>query len=384
MPRRDRSRGRVARPDETAPAEDGSDDADDEGEAEAQDSPDRGTIDDLLDDQVGDVSQQVLPGSRASLRIAPEVNPGFVETEVVNRMGLVLSLNLEFDPSRQQWVPAVVDKTERQAVEQTLSEDRATDDLSGSVDTDGDTVVDSNGDLKLDEGTETENDIQDGPDTTTDAKGHILFQWDNAPASGQVTGTFDDSAPANPKCEVNNVTKNISGEFQDMSTPEFSVPFSGDAGDEWAIRVYRQDESYWDANVYSAVPTPIATEYGDAWGGGDVGESNGEFKAVDKVGSADPAETGTATSTFDNPCTATSTRSAQHDVCSKSSDVTVDLYNGDPNSSDSTLLARNIDQREDISDLPDAFTDLQYKLTLRRDENGESPKVSRLGHQLIR
>jgi len=384
MPRRDRSRGRVARPDETAPAEDGSDDADDEGEAEAQDSPDRGTIDDLLDDQVGDVSQQVLPGSRASLRIAPEVNPGFVETEVVNRMGLVLSLNLEFDPSRQQWVPAVVDKTERQAVEQTLSEDLATDDLSGSVDTDDSTTVDSNGDLKLDEGTETENDIKDSADATDSAKGHVLFQWDNGPASGEVTGTFDGSEPPNPKCEIVNVTKNTESDFFDMSTPEFSVPFSGDAGDEWSIRVYRQDEASWDANEYRSISTPLTTGYGDVWGQAGVGDSAGTFYAVDKVGSVSPAEEGTATSTFANPCAASSTRSAQHDVCSKTSDVTVDLYNGDPNSEDSTLLARNIDQREDISDLPDAFTDLQYKLTLRRDENGESPKVGRLGHQLIR
>jgi hypothetical protein len=347
-------------------------------------SADPGGIEDLTPDGSDDVRDQMLAGSRANLDIAEIANPGFQDTQVVNRMGLVLSLNLSYDYDAGQWVPDPIDETEEQALSNQLSEDRATDDLSGSVDTDDSTTVDSNGDLKLDPGTETENDIKDSPDGTNNTKGQPLFQWDNGPAEGEVTGTFDDSAPANPKCELGNVTKNTTSDFIDMSTPEFAVPFSGDPGDEWSIRVYRQDEDYWDANEYLGVSTPLSTDFGDAWGKQGVGDSTGDFYAVDKVGAPDPAEEGTATSTFDNPCTATAVKQSQHDVCSRTADVRVDLYHGDPLSSDSTLLARDIGERESLPDIPPSLADLQYKITLTRDPNGDTPKVSRLGHQIIR
>jgi len=383
MPR-DRSRGRVARPDDTAPAEDGSDEAEDDDDPTPDLSERDGTIDDLLDDQVGNVEQQVLSGSQANLRIAPEVNPGFVDTEVVNRMGLVLSLNLEFDPSRQQWVPAVVDKTERQALEQTLAEDRATDDLSGgTVDTDDSTVVDSNDDLKLDDGggTDNYNPSQNGtgfasgpagiairPGADTDAvRFHAVLGTENV-AGWTLTRDSDDKKLAE-----------ISGGGGDHRFTE-----SLTAGTTYLIQDKNQS-GQGDAPIFGPNSYPVSCPGGDVVGGaGNDGYGSGDVFWIDDVSMNPAAREGTATSSFDNPCTATSTRSAQYDVCSKTSDVTVDLYNGDPAASDSTLLARNIDPREDISDLPDAFTDLQYKITLTRDEGGETPKVSRLGHQLIR
>jgi len=383
MPR-DRSRGRVARTDDTAPADDGADDADDDDDPTPDLSERDGTIDDLLNDQVGNVSQQVLSGSQADLRIAPEVNPGFVDTEVVNRMGLVLSLNLEFDPSRQQWVPAVVDKTERQAVEQTLTEDRATDDLTGPVDPGDGTQVNSDGDLELAPDSDAPDSWQtDQPNTftTSDLTG-IKLSLDEAIDS--VTVRIDPNTCTATHARLAYYGNNTVGPkpINDDGTVSFS--WDSTAGYSPAIYVGAQGSSYQTVE-YQSVDLPIQRDGYKITDGSSGGGFNLDYP-VAFAGSGDQlsVETGEATSSFDNPCTASSTRSVQHDVCSKSSDVTVDLYNGDPNSEDSTLLARNIDQREDISDLPDAFTDLQYKLTLRRDDSGESPKVSRLGHQLIR
>jgi hypothetical protein len=344
----------------------------------------RGELGDIAPSEISDLSQQVTTGSAASVSIADQFDPGFTRTEIVNRLGMVLSLSFSYDYGKGEWVPDPIDKTERQAVEQQLAEDRATNDLNGSVDAGSGTTVDSNGDLKLDPGTETENDIKDSPDGTVNTKGQPLFEWDNGPASGEVTGTFDGSAPANPKCELQNLTQNTSTDFISMNNPDFAVPFSGNAGDNWSIRVYREDENYWDPNEYRAISTPLSTEFGDAWGQAATGETSGDFYAVDKVGSPDPSDEGTAKSTFDNPCTATSTRSAQYDVCSRSSDVTIRLYEGDPDDPDSILLRDDISQREDITDIPDSRTDLQYQITIKRGPDGESPKVSRLGHQLIR
>jgi len=383
MPR-DRSRGRVARIDDTAPAEDGADEADDDDDPTPDLSERDGTIDDLLNDQVGNVSQQVLSGSQADLRIAPEVNPGFVDTEVVNRMGLVLSLNLEFDPSRQRWVPAVVDKTERQAVEQTLTEDRATDDLTGPVDPGDGTQVNSDGDLELAPDSDAPDSWQtDQPNTftTSDLTG-IKLSLDEAIDS--VTVRIDPNTCTATHARLAYYGNNTVGPkpINDDGTVSFS--WDSTAGYSPAIYVGAQGSSYQTVE-YQSVDLPIQRDGYKITDGSSGGGFNLDYP-VAFAGSGDQlsVETGEATSSFDNPCTASSTRSVQHDVCSKSSDVTVDLYNGDPNSEDSTLLARNIDQREDISDLPDAFTDLQYKLTLRRDDSGESPKVSRLGHQLIR
>lgn len=383
MPR-DRSRGRVARPDDTAPAEDGADGADDDDDPTPDLSERDGTIDDLLDDQVGNVEQQVLSGSQANLRIAPEVNPGFVETEVVNRMGLVLSLNLEFDPSRQQWVPAVVDKTERQAVEQALVEDQATDDLTGPVDP-GDTAeIDQNGDLRITEDPQNESNLTDGAGSEYSTTNKTGVRIRPTKAVSEVTGAVANTGTQPTRVQLYD---NEQDEFLgtgSVSDGRFSASASIPQGADIIVWVDRNGDSY-RAVDYDDPGFPIETAAGDVVAGmASSTDSNPGPVTITDIGQAEVAEQGTATTSFDNPCTATSTRSAQHDVCSKSSDVTVDLYNGDPAASDSTLLARNIDQREDISDLPDAFTDLQYKLTLRRDENGESPKVSRLGHQLIR
>jgi hypothetical protein len=336
-----------------------------------------------VDDTTG-VTQQVAAGSRASFDVADRFNPGFTDLEVVNRLGFVASLTFEYDYQQNEWVPAAVDRTERQAVEQQLATDDAREDLGNVVDTDDSTTVDSNGDLKLDPGTETENDIKDTPDATGDTKGQPLFEWDNGPASGEVTGTFDDSAPANPKCELQNLPQNTSTDFISMDTPEFAVPFSGNAGDNWSIRVYRSDENYWQPNEYWGISTPLSTEFGDAWGQAATGETSGDFYAVDKVGSPDPAEEGTATSSFDNPCRTSGQRSAQYNTCSSELDVTVDLYVGDPLQDGNEPIRRDIDPREDITDLPPGVGDLQYAVTLKRADDGSSPKIERLGHQYIK
>ena len=383
MPR-DRSRGRVARPDDTAPAEDGSDEAEDDDDPTPDLSERDGTIDDLLDDQVGNVEQQVLSGSQANLRIAPEVNPGFIDTEVVNRMGLVLSLNLEFDPSRQQWVPAVVDKTERQAVEQTLSEDRATDDPSSVVDPGNGATTDQDGNLELSDGLENEANVGPGSPTsgTVSTKSGFLVSAD--PGVNSIWVKLGDVDIPPNRLIVQDEQSDNALRYYDIDGPKVEVPLGFTDRDEVEVYFDRDGDEYRRTDVpVDSFPIDIP---GGSITSGAASEGFPDDMIFDAVGfgNAEQVSEASATSTFDNPCTASSVRSAQYDVCSKSSDVTVDLYNGDPNSSDSTLLARNIDQREDISDLPDAFTDLQYKITLNRDDSGESPKVSRLGHQLIR
>jgi hypothetical protein len=383
MPR-DRSRGRVARPDDTAPADDGADDAEDDDDPTPDLSERDGTIDDLLDDQVGNVEQQVLSGSQADLRIAPEVNPGFVDTEVVNRMGLVLSLNLEFDPSRQQWVPAVVDKTERQALEQTLAEDRATDDLTGPTEPGDGATVDDNGDLRLEEPIEGNATVgNDSPQELTDTGRYgLVLQCDTAVSSFSINMTFGSTPPT--RLRVRDTSRTGGNTYFGVTGEDMVVDYALEPGIEYNITL-DNDGNSWSPVEFPNTADPQDIPLGTCEGGqspGGTGSVN--VHTIKAIGNGEVVEEGEATSSFDNPCTASSTRSAQYDVCSKTSDVTVDLYNGDPNSSDSTLLARDIDPREDITDLPDAFTDLQYKLTLRRDDSGESPKVSRLGHQLIR
>jgi hypothetical protein len=381
---RDRSRDRVTRPDDTAAAEDGSDDAEDDDDPTPDLSERDGTIGDLLDDQVGNVSQQVLSGSQANLRIAPEVNPGFIDTEVVNRMGLVLSLNLEFDPSRQQWVPAVVDKTERQAVEQTLAEDQATDDPDSVVDPGNDATTDSDGNLKLGDGLENETDPSSGSTTAGSVSSEAGFVADFDPGTDSIWVELDDVPNPPNHLVVQDEQPDYTRREFDISGPRVEVPVGFADGDNVEVYFSRDGDDY-DRTTVPVDSFPIDIPGGSVTSGRSAyGSSDSEIYNVIAFGSAEQVSEASASSTFDNPCTATSTRTAQYDVCSKSSDVTVDLYNGDPNSDDSTLLARDIDQREDVTDLPDSFTDLQYKLTLRRDEDGDSPKVSRLGHQLIR
>jgi hypothetical protein len=383
MPR-DRSRGRVARPDETAPAEDGSDEAEDDDDPTPDLSERGGTIDDLLDDQVGSVEQQVLSGSQADLRIAPEVNPGFVDTEVVNRMGLVLSLNLEFDPSRQQWVPAVVDRTERQAVEQTLAEDRATDDVGGVVDPGDGTNVNQDGDLELSDDSYDVSGYDGRTQSTSYANGtlHDDFEVQEPITSLTVEMSQTPDSTGVAQIEEFGGGPEIAREPLTNGLATFNISF--EAGDTISIG-QPLDGGDGDVHFYDSPGPPYESDGLVDYGyGADIGDPSDRGVWITGLSADNTPESGTATTSIDNPCTATSTRTAQYDVCSKSSDVTVDLYNGDPDSDDSTLLARDIDQREDISDLPDAFTDLQYKLTLRRDDSGESPKVSRLGHQIIR
>jgi hypothetical protein len=281
-------------------------------------------------------------------------------------------------------VPAVVDKTERQAVEQALVEDQATDDLTGPVDPGSDAEVDSNGDLKISDDRQNETDLTDGSgndSSTTDKTG---IRIDPANDVGKVTGQIADVPTPPTQVEVQSLTRDQVLGTASISDGTFSVSASLQAGEEIFLLVDRGGDTY-TAREFSDPGFPIDTAAGTVTNGQrDPSNSAPGPVSITDIGQAEIAEQGSATTSFDNPCTATSTRSAQHDVCSKSSDVTVDLYNGDPAASDSTLLARNIDQREDISDLPDAFTDLQYKITLNRDEDGETPKVSRLGHQLIR
>jgi hypothetical protein len=405
MPRlRNRIRRRVAAPigeqadDEQEEPEDEADQEQPEDESDRPDptaralqedayrrrTSDGGELGDIAPSGISDLSQQVTTGTAASVNIADQFDPGFTRTEIVNRLGMVLSLSFSYDYGRGEWVPDPIDKTERQAVEQELAEDRATDDLTNPVNPGVGTEVDSNGDLKLSDGEGTQE--YDRADKERSGENPGLFgvavSPDNDASEVQATVRHSINRPAEF------VLRDSAGNQLDSVAPRgndtYTFRAQMSAGSTYSIqgREPNDDEA---RPLYDLPDRPYSilggSLEGGAYGDKQDGSTAGFFARTrfDK-----PADEGSATSTFDNPCTASSTRSAQHDVCSRSKDVTVDLYEGDPYSDDSILLRDDISQREDIAAIPDSRTDLQYLITIERGPDGDSPKVSRLGHQLIR
>ena len=145
MPRlRNRVRRRVAAPIEE-PAEDEQEEPEDEADQEQREdesgrpdptaralredayrrrTSDGGELGDIAPSAISDLSQQVTTGTAASVNIADQFDPGFTRTEIVNRLGMVLSLSFSYDYSAGEWVPDPIDRTESQAIEQQLAEDR--------------------------------------------------------------------------------------------------------------------------------------------------------------------------------------------------------------------------------------------------------------------
>lgn len=381
---RTRDRDRPTDGDDTDDAEAPSDDAEEQDDPTPDLSERDRTIEDLAADDGTNVRQQVVSGSRANFELDPKFNPGFTDTEVVNRIGMVLSLNCSYDYNRGVWVGDPIDKSERQAVEQTLAEDRATEDLTDSVNTDESTGTNTDGDLQLQTEERTfESFPVSGPsEATAIASTGFIYEPDSQITRIRLqTDAVDDPPDTVDVLEYpdENLIHTTS-----YAAPELEINVTLEAGQQYLI-AWEYDGGSWDTVDRVIDTVPFGTSGGtviNGWqeNGGQVEElGNATDLKADNV-----PETGEATSSFDNPCKATSTRSAQHDVCSRSGDVQVDLYNGDPDDPDSTLLAKDIDQREDISDLPDAFSDLQYRIRLTRAPDGSSPKVSRLGHQIIR
>jgi hypothetical protein len=405
MPRlRNRIRRRVAAPigepdaDEETEPEDEADQEQPEDESGRPDPTDRalqedayrrrtsdgGELGDIAPSGISDLSQQVTTGTAASVNIADQFDPGFTRTEIVNRLGMVLSLSFSYDYGRGEWVPDPIDKTERQAVEQELAEDRATDDLTNPVNPGVGTVVDSNGDLRLSEGEGTQEYDRGSRDGLSKDSGYfgVAVTPDNDASEVQATVRHAEDPPE--VFVLRDSAGNVLDSVQPRGNDTYTFRGRMSAGSTYSIQGYEANDEQlrpkYDLNSY-----PQSILGGELAGGAyadkqDVSTTNHFARTrFDK-----PADEGSATSSFDNPCTASSTRSTQHDVCSRSKDVTVDLYEGDPYSSDSILLRDDIDQREDISDIPDSRTDLQYLITIERGPDGDSPKVSRLGHQLIR
>ena len=405
MPRlRNRIRRRVAEPLEEPAAgeeqepEDAADEDGEEPEPEPTDPTARaldeesysgrigggGTVADIAPGQLSRLSQQVTTGSGASVNIADQFDPGFTRTEIVNRLGMVLSLSFSYDYDRGEWVPDPIDKTERQAVEQQLAEDRATDTVENVVEPQEGTTTDSQGNLEL-EG------VPDGAQ-----------EWDFDSRSSTGAGGPGEGIIVQPDADRNTVQAECNeGEYPvpgweliEVSSGDVLDTASGGAGQrsfsapmatgvEYAIAANSNTE-------YGSIPQYSDGNYSYSIPGGTVeaayanGRSSAAGYLISQANFGSKSDTGTAKSTFDNPCTASSTRSAQYDVCSRSKDVTVHLYEGDPDDPDSILLRDDISQREDIVDIPDSRTDLQYQIIIERGPDGESPKVSRLGHQLIR
>ena len=384
MAPRTRDRDRPTDGDDTDDSEAPSEDSEEQDDPTPDLSERDRTIEDLAADDGTNVRQQVVSGSRANFELDPKFNPGFTDTEVVNRIGMVLSLNCSYDYNRGVWVGEPIDKSERQAVEQELAEDRATDDLTAPADTDGNTEVDSNGDLKLTDGdTSMDGSIGD-PAVRTDDPYYDGLEFTPTETLSQVVVEW--SFPGTVPDEVF-IRNEPTGEYVydgpiDYPIQTFNVDLV--SGENYGVCV-ADSQTTIDENLYPVDNFPIDQGELQVDNGLETADADNSYiYNIKGIGSSAPADIGEATTSFDNPCKATSTRSSQHDVCSRSGDVQVDLYNGDPDDPDSTLLAKDIDQREDISDLPDAFSDLQYRIRLTRAPDGSSPKVSRLGHQIIR
>ena len=405
MPRlRNRVRRRVAAPIEE-PADDEQEEPEDEADQEQPEdesgrpdptaralredayrrrTSDGGELGDIAPSEISDLSQQVTTGTAASVNIADQFDPGFTRTEIVNRLGMVLSLSFSYDYGSGEWVPDPIDRTESQAIEQQLAEDRATDDLSGgTVKTDNSTVIDSNGDLKLDDGggTDNYNPSQDGTGYASGPSG-IAVHTDvetSAIRFHAVLGTENVSGWTLTRDSDNVQLAEISGGGGEH---RFNGSFA--ANTTYLIQDKNQSPQT-DAPLFDPGAYPVSIPGGEVRGGaGNDQYGDGPVFWIDDASMNPPRKEGTATSSFDNPCTASSVRSAQYDVCSRSSDVTVDLFEGDPDDPDSILLRDDISQREDITAIPDSRTDLQYRITIERAPDGSNTKVSRLGHQLIR
>jgi hypothetical protein len=405
MPRlRNRVRRRVAAPIEEPGADEGTEPEDETDQEQPEDESGRpdptaralqedayrrrtsngGELGDIAPSEISDLSQQVTTGTAASVSIADQFDPGFTRTEIVNRLGMVLSLQFSYDYGSGEWVPDPIDRTESQAIEQQLAEDRATDDLTAPAETDANTEVDSNGDLKLSEGNAplgssigepnvlNRSPYYDGLDFTpsTDLQ-QLVVEW-----------SFPGTVPE--KVAVRNEPTGNYLYDGPISYPRQTFNVSLLSGENYGVFVRSQPGAI-DENVYPVDSFPIVQDELEVNAGLDYANNDYDnIYNITGIGTTEASDIGTATTSFDNPCTATSTRSAQYDVCSRSKDVTVDLFEGDPDDPDSILLRDDINQREDITAIPDSRTDLQYRITIERGPDGDSPKVSRLGHQLIR
>lgn len=405
MPRlRNRVRRRVAAPIEE-PAEDEETEPEDEADQEQAEAelgqPDptvralqedayqrrignSGELGDIAPSEISDLSQQVTTGSAASVNIADQFDPGFTRTEIVNRLGMVLSLSFSYDYGAGEWVPDPIDRTESQAIEQQLAEDRATDNVEDVVDPGEGTVTNSDGDLQLRDQQETTADLSPEDSTSSTGAGINCMTVVAGGGSNTVTGTIDSKDATQFKGIAASDYGGDRSRLEPVSYPDFELSYDEPAGAEVEVWLYDHDETGWEYGIHQNVNVPINTEFGDVYGYQGTTSSDDIIRGVKGIENTPPADEGTATSTFDNPCTASSVRSAQYDVCSRSKDVTIDLFEGDPDDPDSILLRDDIDQREDIVDIPDSRTDLQYRITIERGPDGETPKVSRLGHQLIR
>lgn len=405
MPRlRNRVRRRVAAPIEE-PAAGGEQEPEDESDVEEQESElgrpdptvralqedayrrrtgDGGELGDIAPSAISDLSQQVTTGNAASVNIADQFDPGFTRTEIVNRLGMVLSLSFSYDYGSGEWVPDPIDRTESQAIEQQLAEDRATDDLTEPADPGDGTTVDENGDLRLEEPIEGNATVgNDSPqELTDDGRYGLVLDCEVSASSFSVNMTFGSTPPS--RIRIRDTATDRENVYLPVTGEDMVVDYSIEPAGRYVITL-DNDGASWSPIEFPNTTDPQDIPLGTCEGGqspGGTGSVN--VHTIKEIGNGEVVEEGDATTSFDNPCTASSVRSAQYDVCSRSSDVTVDLFEGDPAASDSILLRDDISQREDINDIPDSRTDLQYRIRIERGPDGETPKVSRLGHQLIR
>jgi hypothetical protein len=342
------------------------------------------TIEDLRSGGRGRVQSETAPGSQADLAIDPSINPGFVDTEVVNRVGLVLSLQCYFDSERGFWTPLTDKDLSSSSYSSGLLKDTIAENLGNVIGTQNGTSIDGNGNLVVSDG-----DV--GFDLPADATESIVASsttdgaqvtFDSAYSSFKIEPWFGTRKP--DEVHFQNVSTGSNIGTVAYNEPHMDLPFSVNSSDTYEIHWHPLNTTF-DQGKYGNLSLPIGHGIGQVTAGVDNNNTtSNRFYTLRGIGLTERSNSGTATTAFATPSRSTEYDKALYNATPNGGSYRVDLYSGDPNSSSGELLARDISPREDISDIPPSKGPLQLKIHMQRSDQGDSPRVSLAGVQYER
>jgi hypothetical protein len=374
----------------TRPADPGpTDESDDDDESESDDSATRrrrrsdqaGDVRDLRRQQVGQGARETALGSSTNLRIAPEFDPGFVDTEFINRIAFTDSFQFLWDTERGHWRPLTEKDLAGSAFSSGLLEDTIETALGNVVSPDSGTEVDGNGNLRLGDGTIGIS-ATDGARKTTQTESFTSgIEWDANNDSDVLYVDWEYSGTPPAEQRIYDVTAGVllyREPWRD-GLAEYNVSIVG--GNTYTVLAV-QDTGDYDVRFYSQVQLPVDAGDGTLTRGVDGPDYYSDrWWTVSAIGTTPPSESGKASTTFNSPTRSTAYDMALYNQQLNGGSVQVDLYSGDPNSPDSTLLKQDIQERTDLSDVNPQRSDLQYKITMERADDGSSPLVETAGYQ---
>lgn len=379
---RDRSRGRVPNvtggggTDEEEPDEE-------EPDEEERERADRGggTVEDLRNSGRERVRSETAPGSQADLAIDPSINPGFVDTEVVNRVGLVLSLQCVYNPETGYWQPLTTKDLSSSSYSSGLLADTITEALGNVLGSQNRIDADEDGNLRLGDGLANQTTTGSGAGTTkntTTERGYV-FRQDGTEEPHYVVVSETD--PPIDTMTLRGAGMDYNPRSYDVSPGVVKVPHDWVTTNDGFVAFGAGGQTYQEVKYsFSNYPIDVA--------GGRI--TNGYFEGgfdsaaiwnVEAVGSGPPSDTGTATTAFGSPERATRYDKALYNATPNGGSYRVDLYSGDPSSPSGELLARDISPREDISDIPPSKGPLQLKIHMQSSDQGDSPRLTKAGIQ---